>query len=78
MAVRVEIKSEEGMSRDLAYVRVYEDDKLVVEITGRVELKMGADGGLYNCVTLEKKEQNPQESGVFRGSAWDPNLSPKP
>ncbi len=55
MAVRVEVNSEGGASRDPAKVLVYEDDRLVAEVIAEVELKEGADGGLYSCVTLKKK-----------------------
>lgn len=54
MAVRVEVKSEIGTSREPAKVFVYEDDLLVAEVTAEVEPKQGADGGWYHCVTLRK------------------------
>ena len=54
MAVKVEVKSESGTSRDPAKILVYEDDRLVAEVVAEVELKQGADGGLYHCVTLKK------------------------
>lgn len=56
MPVKVEIKSEIGTSHDPAKVLVYEDDRLVAEVIGVVELKPGADGGYYHCVTLKKEE----------------------
>ena len=55
MAVRVEVKSEIGISRDPAKVLVYEDDRLVAEVIAEVELKQGANGGYYHCVTLKKQ-----------------------
>lgn len=55
MAIRVEIESETATSKRPGYVLVYEDDCLVAEIHARVELKKGADGGHYHCVTLEKQ-----------------------
>ena len=55
MAVRVEVKSETGTSRDPAKVLVYEDDRLVTEVVAKVEMKQGADGGWYYCVTLKKQ-----------------------
>ena len=55
MAVRVEFESESGTSRDPAKVLVYEDDHLVAEVIAEVELKPGADGGWYHCVTLKKQ-----------------------
>lgn len=54
MAVKVEVKSEIGISRDPAKVLVYEDDCLIAEITAEVELKQGADSGWYHCVTLRQ------------------------
>lgn len=55
MAVRVEVKSEIGTSRDPAKVLIYEDDRLVTEVVAVVELKQGVDGGWYHCVTLKKR-----------------------
>jgi len=55
MAIRVEIVSESGTSLDPAKVFVYENDRLVAEVVAEIELKQGADGGLYSCVTLKKK-----------------------
>lgn len=56
MAIRVEIESEEATSeRHSARVLVYEGNQLVTEVIAKVEPKKGADGGLYPCVTLEKK-----------------------
>ncbi len=54
--VRVEIESEIGISRRPARVLVYEGDQLVTEVEAEVELKPGADGGYYHCVTLKKVE----------------------
>jgi len=54
MAVRIETKSEAGTSREPAKVSVYEDDRLVAEVIAEIELKQGADGGWYHCVTLKK------------------------
>ncbi len=53
--IRVEIESERATSRDPARVLIYENDKLVTEIIAENHLQEGADGGLYNCVTLKKK-----------------------
>lgn len=58
MAVRVEVRSEIGTSRDPAKVLVYEDDRLVAEVIAELELKQGADGGWYHCVTLRNQEQS--------------------
>lgn len=55
MAIRIEVTSEKGMSLAPAKVLVYENDRLVAEITAEIELKPGADGGLYHCVTLTKR-----------------------
>lgn len=55
MAVRVEIKSEIGTSRDPAKVSIYENDRLLAEVIAEIELKQGADGGWYHCVTLRKE-----------------------
>lgn len=55
MAVIVKIQSEYGTSRDPAKVLVYENDRLVAEVIAEVELKQGADGGWYHCVTLKIK-----------------------
>lgn len=52
---RVDIESELGTSRRPARVLVYDGDQLVSEVIAEVELKMGADGGFYHCVTLKKK-----------------------
>lgn len=57
MAIRVEVKSEIGTSRDPAKVSVYQDDHLITEVIAEVELKQGADGGWYHCVTLKKQKQ---------------------
>ncbi|MDD5639405.1 MAG: hypothetical protein PHR47_01180 [Candidatus Pacebacteria bacterium] len=53
MAVRIEIKQETGISREPAKVLVYEDDRLVAKVVAEIELKQGADGGWYHCVTLK-------------------------
>lgn len=58
MAVKVEVRSEIGTSRDPAKVLVYENNCLVAEIIAEVELKQGADGGWYHCVTLKKQERS--------------------
>ena len=55
MAVRVEIGSESGTSYDPAKMLVYEDDRLVCEVIAEIEMKKGADGGWYHCVTLKKQ-----------------------
>lgn len=55
MFTRVEIESESGTSRAPASVKVYEGDKLVTTIIATVEMKQGADGGLYPCVTLKQQ-----------------------
>ena len=55
MAVKVEVKSEIGTSYDPAKVLVYEDNRLVAEVVAKIELKQGADGGWYHCVTLKKQ-----------------------
>jgi len=55
MAVRVEVISETGTVREPAKVSVYEDNRLVAEVFAKVELKQGADGGWYHCVTLNKQ-----------------------
>ena len=55
MVVKVEVKSEIGTSSDPAKVLVYEDDRLVTEVVAEIELKQGADGGWYHCVTLKKQ-----------------------
>ena len=52
--VKIEIRSESGISRKPARVRVYKGDRLIAEVIAKVELKPGADGGYYHCVTLEK------------------------
>ena len=53
--VRVEIKSEIATSDHPACVLVYESDQLVAKVIAEVELKPGADGGYYHCVTLKKQ-----------------------
>ncbi len=53
--VRVEIRSEIAVSDRPAQALVYVNDQLVAEVIGEVELKPGADGGWYHCVTLRKK-----------------------
>lgn len=53
--VRVEIESERVISDRPARVLVYDNDQLVVEVIAEVELRPGADGGYYHCVTLKKK-----------------------
>lgn len=55
MAIKIETQSEEATSKEPARVLVYDNDALVGEIIVRVEKKRGADGGYYDCVTLEKK-----------------------
>lgn len=54
--IRVEVESEEGCSERPASVRVFENNKLIVEVTATTELKPGADSNLYPCVTLTKRE----------------------
>ncbi len=55
MTVRIETKSETGTSHEPAKVSVYEDGRLVAEVVAEVELKQGANGGWYRCVTLKKQ-----------------------
>ena len=55
MAIEVKTESEGGCSDRPARVLVYEDGKLVAEVIATVELKPGADGGRYHCVTLKKQ-----------------------
>ncbi len=50
--VRIEIRSEEATSPLPARVRIYQGETLVREIVASVDLKKGADGGFYPCVTL--------------------------
>ena len=57
MAVRVEVQSEAGTSRNPAKVLVYEDNRLVATVIAEVELKLGADGGWYHCVTLRTTDK---------------------
>ena len=59
--VRVVIESEVGTSRRPARVLVYEGGGLVAEVIAEVELKQGADGGYYHCVTLKKVEKAASE-----------------
>lgn len=54
--VMVDIESEVATSDRLARVLVYEGDRLVVEVVAEVELKQGADGGYYHCVTFKKRQ----------------------
>jgi hypothetical protein len=54
--VRVEVRSEVGTSNEPAKVLIYDDERLVAEVVAKVELKQGADGGWYNCVTLQKSQ----------------------
>lgn len=56
--VRVKIKSKSVTSREPAKVLIYEDDQLVAEVIAKIEMKQGADGGWYHCVTLRKQEQS--------------------
>jgi len=51
----VMIESEEGTSTDPARVLIFSGAEIIAEVTAKVERKPGADGGFYNCVTLEKK-----------------------
>ncbi len=55
MGVRVEIKSEIATSKNLACILIYENEQIVAEVVAKVELKQGADGEYYHCVTLKKK-----------------------
>lgn len=55
MAVRVEIRSENVLSGERACIKVYEDDKLVVEVAGQIKMQKGADGDKYPCVFLERQ-----------------------
>lgn len=64
--VRVEIHSEVGTSRELARVLIYENEKLVSTVIAKVDLKPGADGGLYSCVTLQELNI-PRVSAVLAG-----------
>lgn len=54
--IRVDIESEVATSDRPARVLVYERDRLVAEVIAEVELKPGADGGYYHCVTLKKRQ----------------------
>lgn len=54
MAIRVEVRSEIGISLDPAKVSIYENDRLVAEVIAEVGLKQGADGGWYHCVIFKK------------------------
>jgi len=56
--VRIEIESEIGTSGQPARVLVYERGQLVAEVVAEVELKQGANGGSYHCVTLRKHERD--------------------
>ena len=56
MSIRVEIESEDNISNRPARVVVYENDRVVQEVIAEVNLKPGADGGWYHCVTLKKKK----------------------
>lgn len=53
--VRVEVESEAGTSRRPARVLVYKGTLLVAEVTAKIEMKQGADGGYYPCVTLKEE-----------------------
>ncbi len=53
--LRVELKDQIGTSRSPAEVLIYdENNKLVVKVTGTVDLKEGLDGGYYSCVILKE------------------------
>lgn len=54
--VRVELESEVATFHRPARVLVYEAGRLVAEVIAEVELKQGADGGYYHCVTLKKQQ----------------------
>ncbi|OGN00150.1 MAG: hypothetical protein A3B91_01910 [Candidatus Yanofskybacteria bacterium RIFCSPHIGHO2_02_FULL_41_29] len=56
MTIKVKVRSETGTSRKPAEVLVYENDHLITKVVAKVELKQGADGEYYNCVTLTKLE----------------------
>ncbi len=70
-SVRVEIESEVATSDHPGRILVYDNDKLVAEIIATVELKPGADGGLYNCVTLKKAQ------AVADIGAWEKMVAEK-
>ena len=55
--IRVEVESEGGCAPNTANVKVYDGEKLVAEVLGRVELKRGADGGWYHCVELKEAKE---------------------
>lgn len=55
MSVEVKIISEQGVSREPPSVTICENGKIITEIIVKVELKRGADGGFYHCVTFKKK-----------------------
>ncbi len=87
--IRVEIESEGGCSRAPASVKVYDDDKLIMEVIAKIEPQKGADGGWYNCVTLEKVELGkekakmvlhhddpPCEAKLFHGYCQECNITP--
>lgn len=54
--MRVEIESETATSHCPARAVVYDGARVIAEIIAEVELKQGADGGYYHCVTLRKKD----------------------
>lgn len=60
MTIRIEIKSQIGTSSDPAKVSIYEDERLVAEVTADIEYQPGADGGQYPCVILKKSAAIPK------------------
>lgn len=66
--ISVEIRSEIATSRDPARVLIYDGKRLVAEVTAEVELKSGADGGYYHCVTLKKIDSQNTYSCLLCGT----------
>ncbi|MFA6428115.1 MAG: hypothetical protein WCW02_01030 [Candidatus Buchananbacteria bacterium] len=54
--VSVEMSSEGAISNKPAYVKVYRDGKLIVDVEAVVEQRPGGDGGMYPVVKLKLKQ----------------------
>jgi hypothetical protein len=59
MAIRIEITQEWVSVGIPARVRIYEGDRLIAEVTGKIGYQVGADGGIYHAVVLEQSSPVP-------------------
>jgi hypothetical protein len=59
MAINIKLQSGSAFRDQNSYAQVYDDKKLVAELTAKLSYGMGADGGRYPYVeiTMQKPEK---------------------